>query len=33
MDPAEIDTYEEYEAYIEQAYNTHGATVQLPYGW
>lgn len=30
MDPAEIDTYEEYEAYIEQAYNTHGATVQLP---
>lgn len=30
MDPAEINTYEEYEAYIEQAYNTYGATVQLP---
>ena len=30
MDPAEIDTYAEYEAYIEQAYNTYGATVQLP---
>lgn len=30
MDPAEINTYEEYEQYIEQAYNTYGATVQLP---
>ena len=30
MDPAEINTYDEYEAYIEQAYNTYGATVQLP---
>lgn len=30
MDPAEINTYDEYEQYIEQAYNTHGATVQLP---
>jgi putative aldouronate transport system substrate-binding protein len=30
MDPDEIDTYAEYEAYIEQAYNTYGATVQLP---
>ncbi len=30
MDPAEINTYAEYEAYIEQAYNTYGATVQLP---
>lgn len=30
MDPSEINTYEEYEAYIEQAYNTYGATVQLP---
>ena len=30
MDPAEIDTYAEYEAYIEQAFNTYGATVQLP---
>lgn len=30
MDPAEINTYEEYAAYVEQAYNTYGATVQLP---
>ncbi len=30
MDPAEINTYDEYEQYIEQAYNTYGATVQLP---
>lgn len=30
MDPSEINTYEEYESYIEQAYNTYGATVQLP---
>ena len=30
MDPAEINTYDEYAAYIEQAYNTYGATVQLP---
>lgn len=30
MDPAEIDTYDEYAAYVEQAYNAHGATVQLP---
>lgn len=30
MDPLEIDTYAEYEDYIEQAYNTYGATVQLP---
>lgn len=30
MDPAEINTYEEYEQYIEQAYDTYGATVQLP---
>lgn len=30
MDPNEINTYAEYEAYIEQAYNTYGATVQLP---
>lgn len=29
MDPAEINTYAEYEEYIEQAYNTYGATVQL----
>ena len=27
---AEINTYDEYEQYIEQAYNTYGATVQLP---
>ena len=31
VDPAEIyNTYDEYEQYIEQAYNTYGATVQLP---
>lgn len=30
MDPAEINTYDEYEQYIEQAYSTYGATVQLP---
>ncbi len=30
MDPAEINTYDEYEQYIQQAYDTYGATVQLP---
>lgn len=30
MDPAEINTYAEYESYVEQAYDTYGATVQLP---
>ncbi len=30
MDPAEINTYAEYESYIQQAYDTYGATVQLP---
>ena len=29
MDPAEINTYAEYEDYIRQAYDTYGATVQL----
>ena len=30
MDPAEISTYDEYEEYIRQAYETYGATVDLP---
>lgn len=29
MDPTEINTYAEYEDYIEQAYKTYGATVQV----